>query len=150
MNDGVACMNHTDLTFTFLPQVTSRFTTGHLLTMLASYLSIQSVQRQVAVMSRELHLTYSESHSSCHPVALQFFLHQVEGLGRTWTAYRDSLLSTLHTFSLMDRDSFEPGSVAYQDLLLLIEETRIYTLQAHQVIVWLLSLRDQLISLSHK
>ncbi len=109
--------------------------------MFASYLSIESVQRQVAVMSRELHLARSQSHPSL-PVIQLFFLHQLDGLGKTWTVYRDSLMNALHSCSLSDHGQFEPGSVAYHDMLRIILETHSHAIQANQVIVWLVSLRD--------
>lgn len=114
--------------------------------MLASYLSVDSVQRQVAVMTQELHYVRSQCHPSCRPVAQQFFLHQLEGLIKTWTTYRDSLLSTLDSFSLINHESFEPGSVARHDLLHLLQETRSHTSQAHHIVLWLLSLHMSLLS----
>ena len=115
--------------------------------MLSSHLTVDSVQRQVAVRSRELHQVQSNG-LPCRSVALPFFLHQVEGLGRTWTTYRDSLLSTIHSCSLVHPDRFEPGSALLQDFLFMIQEVHIHALQAHRVVIWLLSLREQLLARS--
>lgn len=131
-------MNHSYIHFqsTALPLIA--------LIMLESHLSVDSVQRQVAVMYRELHPVPSAQHPSCRSVALMFFRHQVEGLGKIWTVYRDSLLSILHNYYQMD--TFEPGSIAYHTFQQLIQETSSRAQQAHQVVRWLVSLRDKLAS----